>query len=354
MFPAQLKSYISSIELRSIVVGISLLLFLSPILYFSALNNPSHVPRIAFLSIISTFICFIYFFSLLKNEKKIYFHKIHILVLLLLTWATVSISWTIDYGNFAYEIIPLWALVGLFFVASQVSSFKNIKIFLTVSIFGALYAAVIGLMQNYGLNPVGYRFDPSIMNSTFGFKNHAALYMDLIIPVSLVMAIITENKIFRWLLTIIAGILVGFTLELHTRGSWLVLVIWSLIFICYLYIDSRGNNNILSLLKIRYKEILFILVTSGIIFGSHGIIDEKWQRPVQEGEMIDTSSSDRLRFYYNSLNVIKDKPLTGVGYGAFWKGFRKYTNKPLVIKRSNASLYVYRLHNDPLQYFVEL
>lgn len=354
MVYSKLKSYIGSIEHKSIVTGISLLLFLSPILYFSALNNPSHVPRIAFLSLVSVFICFIYFLLLFKNNSFLYFHKIHLLVLALLIWATLSIVWTIDFGNFAYEIIPLWALVGLFFVASQVSSFKYIKIFIAVSVIGALYAALIGLMQNYGMNPVGYRYDNSIMNSTFGYKNHAALYMDLIIPVALVMVIITENKIARWLLAVITAIITGFLLELHTRGSWLVLFIWFTIFLIYLYFNSKKPDSLLPLLRSRSKEIFFIIVATGLIFSSNGLIDKKWQRPIKEGQLIDNSSGNRLRFYVNSLNLIKDKPITGVGYGAFWKGFRKYTNKPLIIKRSSSTLYVYRLHNDPLQYVVEL
>jgi len=349
-----LKDKFSELPDKWLVLFISILLFLSPILYFKALNNPSHVPRIALLSLIAVIGIFTFIATLWKKETPFYFHKIHILILLFATWATLSITWTIDYGNFAYEIIPLWGFIAIFFIATKIASFDSIKLIIGASILGAAYAAIIALLQNYNLNPVGYRFDTSIMNSTFGFKNHFALYLDQIIPLTLCLTLITTNKTLRWLLILASGLFIGVMLELHTRGSWLTFSAWLLIALFILFKNHPNRNSVLEHFKSRKIDLFIIAIFASIIFFSNGVIDEKWSRKAPKGELLDMSAKDRLLAYNNTLNIIKEKPLTGVGYGAFWKGFRTHMNHPLIIKRSNESLYFYRLHSDPLQHFAEL
>ena len=348
------QNYLTTLNKNKIAYFILALLFLSPILYVNALYNPSHVPRMTLLSIASILGLWFLFITHFKSQSILYFNKIHWLVLLLLVWSTLSIIWTVDYGNYAYEIINLWGLVAIFFISSQIANFKLQKILILTSVVAASYASIIALMQNYGLNPSFINPDISIMSSTFGFKNHFALYLDLIIPLSLALVIITKDSKIRIIITILSSIIIGTLLELHTRGSWLTLSIWLIVCLATLFIIKNTNSEIFKLLSKRKFELLTVLILSLSIFLSKGEIDRTWSRPVQEGEVLDTSSKDRLLMYYNSLGMIKDHPLTGVGYGAFWKGFRKYMNHPLIIKRSDGSNYIYRLHNDPLQYFTEI
>ena len=349
-----IKNYLTQLDKKHLVFTLSILLLVSPLLYISSLHNPSHVPRLALLSLMAVIGMVFYLFYLWKLQSNFYFHKVHLLVLVFLAWATISISWTVDYGNFAYEIIPLWALVGLFFIASHVANFQNVKLFIFISIIGALYASIIALLQNYGLNPSFIHPEVLGMHSTFGFKNHFALYLDLIVPVSLSLLLSTKNFKFRWVLTLFSGVIIGVLIETHTRGSWLTLLSWLAIAIGIIFISHKSyKETSLLILKRKYELLLIILITC-LITIPQGHIDKTWGRNVPEGKIIDNSSKYRLQMYYNSLNMIKDHPVTGVGYGAFWKGFRDYMNHPEIIKRTNAGNYIYRLHSDPLQYFTEL
>ena len=348
------KNYIAQLDDKYLVFILSFLLLLSPILYINNLQNPSHVPRIALLSIFAVIGILFYLYRLWKLECKLYFHKVHILVLALLLWATISITWTIDFGNFAYEIIPLWSLVGLFFISSHLAPINNIKFLIFVSLVGASYAAIIALLQNYDFNPSYIYHSDAAMPSTFNYKNHFALYLDLIIPLSLSLTIIIRNSVLRKLTVLLTGLIIGTLLELHTRGSWLTLATWLSLSLIIIFIFRKNCQQVIKTILNRKYEILSIILISTFIFLSPGKVDKTWNRSAQEGKVLDQSSSDRLLMYYNSLGMIKDNPVTGVGYGAFWKGFREYMNHPLIINRSDGANYVYRLHNDPLQYFTEL
>lgn len=346
-------NYLSDLTNKVLIYIISFSLLLSPVVYSKLFYDASHIPRMVLLSIASVPGIFVLLFTLLQKQY-FKFHKIHLLVLLFLIWATLSITWTVDFGNYAYEIINLWGYIGLFFIATYIAHYKNITILFVFTLTGALYASIIALLQNYGINPPYIYESASVMHSTFGFKNHFALYLDLIIPLAISLMLATESKKLRWLFVIASGILAGTLLELHTRGSWMTLFFWLLLTFVILFYFHNRKPELLSLIKRRRYELLSVLLLSCLIFASQGQIDEKWQRPITKGEVLDTSSKDRLIMYYNSIGMIKDNPFTGVGYGAFWKGFREYMNHPVIIKRSSSANYVYRLHNDPLQFFTEI
>lgn len=336
------------------VLLLALLLLLSPVTYFDVFHNPSHVPRIVLLSIIAVFASFSLLYVIWQKDKGIYLHWIYLIVVCFLSWATLSILWTIDLGNYAYQIIPLWALVFLFFISARVASFNTTKILIVASFTGAMYATIIALLQNYDINPFGFRIRNAAVASTFVNNNHFGLYLDQIVPVALCLVVITTNLKLRWLVTILTGIMLGVLLELHTRGSWLALLTWLVFLLIVLVVSYRKSRQVFDKLWSRKFELTTVVLITMLIFFSHGATDRRLQAGEPEARILDSSARIRLHAYLNSLDMVRDKPIQGTGYGAFWKGFRSYMNHPHVIRQTNESIYLYRLHNDPLQVFTEL
>jgi len=66
------------------------------------------------------------------------------------------------------------------------------------------------------------------------------------------------------------------------------------------------------------------------------------------------STSIRLSWYKNAYAMLEDNPITGVGYGAFRKGFAPYASNPNIVKSLKEDHAVAQLHNDPYQNFMEL
>lgn len=66
------------------------------------------------------------------------------------------------------------------------------------------------------------------------------------------------------------------------------------------------------------------------------------------------STSIRLKWYKNAYAMLNDNPLTGVGYGAFRKGFAPYASTPNIVTSLQEDHAVAQLHNDPYQIFLEL
>lgn len=337
--------------LRNIAFIIAAGLFLSPLLYFDALFNPSQLPRYAMISIISSLSSALLIISLWRKQTKPIWHPLNLVLIVFSFITLISGLWSLDSGGYYLNIVPFIALILLYFVTTYLHAYTTL--FFSVTLLAAFYAAIIGLLQNYQLDPFDYR-DASVMASTFVYKNHAALYFDLIIPTSLALILITKNVWLRWCVTFATAICLSFVLETHTRGSWLALGLTLIAASIFLMIKRHQLTGVIQSIKKARFELLAIIVICCAFIYSPSQIDETWSRDSDYGEeVLDTSSSVRLSIYKNSMTMLMDNPM-GVGFGSFWKGFREYTNYPEIIQVSDVNIIVYRAHSEPLQYFLEL
>ena len=336
---------------KSIALLLACALFLSPLLYFEALFNPFELPRYTMISIVSILVSAFLIIKLWRSPDGAHWHPINIVIGIFALVTAASGLWALDSGGYYLSIVPFVALILIYFVSTHLH--QHTTLLLGVTLIVALYAAIIGLLQSQNINPFNYR-DADIMGSTFFYKNHAALYFDLVIPASLSLILITKNAWLRWSITIACAICLSYILETHTRGSWLALSITLLAVVIFLAIKkSQLEKVIQSIKKVKYELLAIAILTCTALY-SPSQMDESWSRESYYGEeVLDTSSSARLTIYKNSLNMLVENPM-GVGFGSFWKGFREYTNHPEVIPMTDANIVVYRAHSEPLQYFLEL
>jgi len=337
---------------HSIVLLIATVLFLSPLLYVGILQDPSTLPRYSMLSGGVAIMISILALKFFNGEMKIYFTPVVFLLIVYLCFACISSLWAIETSNNFVYIVQLFSLVLFLFAVLQISTINSIRLFLYVSLFSAGISALIGIAQNLGFNVFDLR-GPR-MGGTFGYKNHAALYLDLIIPIGLMLIVTSETKLLRWLSVISLITCVVYIFMSHTRGSYVALFFsgFLLLVACLVFPDIR---RIFFDIIVKLKFVLLFLLFGAILLSFlPGKTDEVLNRPVYAGDKIDISTRDRLTAYSNSLSLFKESPILGSGYGTFWKAFRPYNNHPKVMLRTDENLVMYRLHSDPLQILIEL
>mgnify|MGYP000644541751 CR=1 FL=1 len=335
-----------------ITILLGLLVFTLPLLYFEPLQTPSSLPRYTLIAIVSGSGLLLLSIYIWRDRYQPNWHSTQIIAVLYLFWAAISINWSVDFGSYVIESIQLTGFVILFVLATQISNTKYVLWIIAASVLAAGIAAYIGILQHFGYNPLEYR--TFVMGSTFHYKNHAALYFDLIIPVSFFLILASNNTFIKWIAVISMALCLGFVLESRTRGSWLALLVAITLCISLWVLNKNFRSLFNKKLRMNLVPLFVALIIAAAIIVPPGKNDIVWKRDAQAGQKLDQSSSDRLLFYKNSLGLVRDNPVLGVGYGTFWKAFRPYMNYPHVIQRSDENIYLYRLHNDPLQILVEL
>lgn len=336
-----------------IYILIAALVFLSPLLYINALHNPSALPRSALLGIFSSAALLVFIRFLFKKEIRFHVPKASIFLLAFVFWALLSLEWSAHQPSSYIALMSLSGLFTVFLSAAQLRGLYRLRNILLLSVVAASIAAAIGLLQNWGIDLFGLRYVLT-MGSTFYFKTHATLYFDLIFPASLALLLILEKTHTKLIISIMSGLILGYLLESHTRGAWLALV--SVAFILSMFFIIRSNTRSLVFLRLKKNWVFFVLIIliGVFIFSVPGKVEKRWNQKTENGVVFDSSTDVRLVNYRNSLELIKKNPLAGVGYGAFWKGFREYMNHPKLNPNSYEYNYMYRLHNDLYQIFVEL
>lgn len=339
--------------IKFIFIVTAVMVFLSPLLYVDALHNPSALPRSALLGAVSSVFLLGFIWFLFKDKLSVHISSTSILLFIFVLWSSVSLLWSEHKPNSYIELVLLWGLFIVFLFASQLRSGKALKNIVILSVIAASIAALIGILQNWGVEPIALRYELS-MGSTFHFRTHATLYLDLIFPVSLVLILIAKNTRSKLFFSVMSGCILGYLLESHTRGSWLALIGLVVILLLFFAIRSKARTLISKKLRKSWRFVILVALIGFTVLIIPGQVEERWQQKTEKGVILDSSSSVRLVNYRNSLDMFVENPVLGVGYGGFWKAFREYMNHPTLNPNSYESRYMYRLHNDLYQIFLEL
>ncbi|MBI1423213.1 MAG: hypothetical protein GC149_07095 [Gammaproteobacteria bacterium] len=339
-------------KLNTITYGVVILLFLSPLMYVGILRDPSDLPRYILLASVVCFASCLYLYYLIKDNEILLFTPVLILALAYVVLAGLSGAWAVEPSTNLVYFVRLVSFVALFFIAIQLANYRNIMLFAYASVFGAGLSALIGILQNHGFNI--FQLRGSAMGGTFLYKNHAALYLDLIIPIGFTIVILSKNNVLKYLSALALSLCCIYILTSHTRGSYVALIVSAVLFFTIFFTFSDIRKNLIQSISKNKLPLLFLLTVVVSLSFLPGKADKFLQRPAYKGDKIDTSTRDRLTAYNNALYLMKKSPLLGSGYGTFWKAFRPYTNHPKIIQRSDEYLIFYRMHNDILQIVVEL
>lgn len=345
------KNFPTSIS-RLTTTVFAVLFVLLPVIFSNQVIETASLPRhilITSIACILLLILAIQFFSIKTTQLN--FSKIHLALFAFYCWALLSIIWSIDLKNTITELTQLTAYFVIAFFASQLKN-KQIKhIFLAIYI-GASIAAVIGILQAFNFNPLDLKMTTPLA-STFNNKNHASVFFDLVIPLALI-SMLTSKSYKKHIASITYTLAVTFILLARTKGSLLGFFIFTLFFLILIYKNKSIQTLLFKKKKIiQYLLLSFIIPISVYSLTTIDFIDT--QTPKQwNTDLTDNSASVRLSWYKNAYAMFKENPVSGVGYGAFRKGFAPYASSPNVVTSVTEDVAVAQLHNDPYQNFLEL
>ena len=277
-------------------------------------------------------------------------------MLLFLLWNAVSLAWSPEPVTGLQEVLHLSVVLGLALFASQwLDTESSLRWLAPAILAGASIALLIGILQYFDLDPFSLRRSPSEIPSTFINRNHAANYFDFI-PLLALAGIL----LFRWprlslFSALVLGLSIIYILLNSSRGGWLALASGLLMVLVFLAGYPYLRRETLSLARRRKGALLLALCLPLTFFTSL-----KWlgytppdARPPRL-ELMDHSGELRIAMYVNALPAIADHPLTGLGAGGMRLGFLPYASAILPNDLRTEDTILRELHNDPLQYFVEL
>jgi|GEM_PF-5409831 len=330
------------------------LVFVSPFIYWGALRDLSALPRNAFIVFTAGIGLTLWAWEAIRRRQGFVWHPWFGTLLLMYVWSAISIGWSVDPDNGFVLLANLTGLVTVGFLVMQVGEKAFGLAIAKAAVLAGALSALVAIGQYFGYDPLHY-WQAVAPAGSFVNKNFLALYLDLIVPIGLMLSLMEARPRLRWLWGIATALCLSFLIVSRTRGSWLgllaagaaaVVMLWRIPALraqFHEYIPGRRWM----LAAIAALPIVLALMPGDIL-----------PHDYKTGQLLkgrlDSSIETRLHAYENSLALIADHPLQGTGFGGFRMGFRPYMFSVAPMYEVTEDKQLGRLHSDPLQQFVEL
>ena len=329
----------------------SVFFILLPVIFSNQVMETASLPRHILISSIACVLLFIFSIQLFFNKNTtLHFSKVHLALFVFYCWAFLSLMWSFDPKSSVTELTQLTTYFVIAFFASQLNK-NHLKPIINAILVGSTLAATIGILQAFNFNPLELKMS-TLLASTFNNKNYAAVYFDLVIPLALI-TMLTTSSYTKYISSIAYTLILTFILLSKTKGSILGYVVASLLFLFIIYKNKSLQQQLFQKKKIiQYITLSFIIPLS--IYSVTAVTLTTTTPISWKTDLTKDSVSVRLSFYKNAYAMFKEDPLTGVGYGAFRKGFVPYASSPNIVTVVTEDRSVAQLHNDPYQNLLEL
>ncbi len=348
--------FISANESRLVGIPIltALVLATLPLAYWPSLFEAATVPRFFLIGLLVPLAWLV--LAWYRRPLVLRWHPVVWLLIFLLLWSASSLAWTPDPGMARIRLISFASMTGLCLLGLQLAQKDVLYRWLVPAILlGAGIALFIGLGQHFGYNPLKFRLQPGQMPSTFINRNHAANFFDFITPLAFFAILAYRSPLLRWFSSIVLGLVLAYIALNQSRGAILALAAGGLFLGIILLMNRELGRALKDAVFARHRELLvaILLSTFLLLLPVGPPVMERLHVGLIQGEL-DSSSQYRLAMYLNSLPVLLDHPFTGTGIGGIRVGMLPHINDflPLLFRTEDVALQ--ELHNDFLQYFVEL
>jgi len=271
---------------------LSLLLFIGVHIFINPFPQLTAIEEISFYGAV-------FFWAVLRLAKKTAFSfqgPLTIPLLIFTGWTIFGLFFALDQANTLHDIYAhlLKYLLFYFLLTNCFSSFRRFEVLWLLLIFSTLVFAVYLMIYFYIIigNPLavklGYQMPWEIPPNFIGVLTIFALLLSINIYN------FKNMKAYQWLLAIPAGMLAITTLATKTRGAIASLFV-ALIF-----------------LFLHNKKILLLFCVSLLLLIAVMPLKERFS-PVDIVTKFQTD--DRIQIWYTFWEMIKDHPVTGIGFG---------------------------------------
>ncbi|MCS5592875.1 MAG: O-antigen ligase family protein [Gammaproteobacteria bacterium] len=349
---------------KFIVACIGVMPFLTPSIWFvewfSA--SPEYLKTAWGVSCVSIALTWWIYNQVESKEFKVVKSDLYLPIFGFLLWCFTTLLWIED-GYLAAIMLAQFSSFFVIFVLI-VNTFKYFDWavgVLKVLVFSMTLVSIIGLLQYYfpGNDFIQHLFLQSAKpGATFANKNMASHFIVMTLPLSLMLMLASKVHIKIALYSLTTFIGSWFLIYTVARQAYVAVAVELLILGIFIAIDRYKNHHqslLSNLTNKPVKKIALIGIVALLALVSN-LTNEGWR--FSSDDKLDRvksinmeGSSGRLPAWVNTLEMIKDNPIAGVGIGQWPQSYPLYYDRVMEDQLFNEKLKLKRLHNDFLETF---
>lgn len=277
-----------------------------------------------------------------------------------LFWCFLSLLWIED-GYLAAITLAQFSSFAVIFLLI-VNVFKGFDLAirtLKVLVVSMTVVSVVGLLQYYfpENNTIASMFMQAVSpGATFGNKNMASHFLVMVLPLSFVLLLTakTNLKVALYSLALFVGS--WFLMYTTARQAYVAIAVELIVLGVFFLLDQHQNRKQSLLNNLTNKFVKYIHIVGVAIFlvlvsnlGPDGW-DFDSENKLNKVQSINLAGANaRLPAWRNTLEMIKDNPVTGVGIGQWAQSYPLYYDRVMKDVIFNEKVRLKRLHNEYLE-----
>jgi O-antigen ligase len=304
----------------------------------------------------------------LKRTKESTLHvrytKVFLLFFGFLIWEFVTLFWVKDIHSAGIALVQHSSFVIVFFLAVNLLSKKDFSVVLNVLVVALTFISIIGLLQyyfsdNYYINNLFYQ--NNIPAATFINKNMASHFVVMTLPVSLVLFLFSNKKLYVTLYSLSFFLGIWYLLYIKARQAYLALAVEILLFILFLGLDFWKNKLRSVVCTLNFRKIKLFLVVAVLLllsivgnFGNQGFNANNNEKFERLASISVEGGSGRIPLWINTIEMIKDHPIAGVGVDQWRVYYPLYYDRVSKDTGFNEKSRMARVHNEYIEVLVSV
>ena len=354
-----------SLLTRFIIFCIGIMPFMATSPWLGIITSPDQFKSAWGISFIVTGLSWWVFNQIKSEEILVIKTDLYLPMFGFLTWCFITLWWVED-GYLAAMMLAQFSSFVIVFVLI-VNAFKHFDLAiktLRVLVFSMTIVSIIGLLQHYFPDNkiIEYMFIQAAKPAaTFGNKNMASHFIVMTLPLSLMFVLESKTHIKIILYTLTTFIGSWFLMYTFARQAYVAIALELLVLIIFMVLDYYKNNHRALLYNISNKSTKIIAITglvASLVLVTN-LTDKGWN--FGSGEMVNTVKTiniddgyTRLPAWRNTLEMIKDNPIAGVGIGQWSQSYPLYYDRVMKDVIFNEKTRLKRLHNEYLETFANV
>jgi O-antigen ligase len=279
-------------------------------------------------------------------------------------WSFATILWVDDYV-IASEMLLQYCLFGFLFVLSVnlINNVKSISALFNALTSSLVIVSILGLLQYYFINNVFVQdiiLQATAPAATFGSKNMASHFVVMTLPLVVAMLLSAKNNIRITVYAIAIGVASWFLIYTMARQAYVAIAVELLLLFIFLALDKWKNKDKGLVQNLNNKKSKSVAILSILIFLAFAAnltnqgfnVENNVNLKIDKIKSIKIDENNpRLPAWINTIEMIKDHPISGVGVGQWavmYPIYHDQVEKDIVF---NERTRIKMLHNDFLETF---
>jgi len=282
-------------------------------------------------------------------------------------WNFISLLWVED-GYLATVMLAQFIVFSLVFLLTIniFDDYKKIESLLKSIVVSLTLVSIIGLLQYYFFNIdfIKHLFTQiAVPAATFGNKNMASHFVVMALPLSLILIFTSKSnrQVVLYSITTIIG--AWFLIYIVARQAYIATIVELFVLSLFFILDKWKNKDKALLTIMVNKKSKSIAIFSILIFlvfaanfSNQGFsFESNAHSKIAKIQSISVDEHNpRLPAWRNTIEMIKEHPIIGVGVGQWQAQYPLYYDRVMKDIIFNEGTRLKRLHNDYLEIFANV